>query len=182
MEGGRIDSQGSLEDLRRRGILDEITQEAAEDDTPATPEPAEPTIEADFLDDAEIKVAKEAKQPRKLVEEEHRETGSVKWSVYKAYLAAAGYWVLGLFLFFVLVMQSNYVAEKIWIKIWGEAYENTANASTVSAYSSFDAATHGTRYTGNTGLLSSNWPSALERPLYYGNKAVLTPLCIDCLC
>ncbi|KAF7365100.1 putative multidrug resistance-associated ABC transporter [Mycena venus] len=174
MKDGRIDSQGSLEDLRSRGILEEITEEAAQEvtdeDPPAPSEPPEQTIEAE-LDAGELKTVKEAKKPRKLVEDEHRETGSVKWSVYKTYLAAAGYWVWGLFVFLALVVQLKAVAEKIWIKIWGEAYEVSVNASAAYTYSSFGGAKYDDGYVANAGLPhvrpSGGWPSALERPLYY---------------
>ncbi|KAJ6585099.1 multidrug resistance-associated ABC transporter [Mycena capillaripes] len=170
MKDGRIDSQGTLDELRSRGVLEEITQEAAfeaKDENPPS-EPPQPTIEAE-LDDEEIKPIKEAKNPRKLVEDEYRETGSVKWSVYQSYLAAAGYWLWGLFVFFVFLLHLKGVGEKIWIKIWGESYEDTVNASSVYVYSSLG--THGDGYLGSAGLPQvrsfSGWPSAADRPFYY---------------
>ncbi|KAF8158956.1 multidrug resistance-associated ABC transporter [Mycena galopus ATCC 62051] len=157
MKDGRIDSQGSPEDLRSRGLLEGIAREAAleanDDDPPAPLEPTESTIEFE-LDDAETKAVKEAKKPRKLVEDEHREIGSVKWSVFQTYLAAARYWVCGLFVFLVVIVQLKGVGEKIWIKIWGEAYETPS--------------TRRPQYIGNVSLQYANgWPSAVERPLYY---------------
>ncbi|KAJ6559095.1 hypothetical protein DFH09DRAFT_1161859 [Mycena vulgaris] len=118
MKDGRIDQQGTVDDFRSQGVLDEITHEAGIEAKYEEPLAPEPTIEAELVDDG----AKEARKPRKLVEEEHRETGSVKWSVYKAYLAAAGYWICGSFTFLVAVLQLKGVGEKVWIKIWGEAY------------------------------------------------------------
>ncbi|KAJ7025345.1 multidrug resistance-associated ABC transporter [Mycena alexandri] len=172
MKDGRIDNQGTPTELRRQGILEEITEEAATEvkteDAPAAPEARETSIEADF-DEEEVKPVKDAKKPRKLVEDEHRETGSVRWTVYKTYLEAAGYGVWTVFTFLILVQQLKGVGEKLWIKIWGEAYQETVNTSTVYVYSAFGTDNHG--YLANTGLIRADafrdWPSAVERPLYY---------------
>ncbi|KAJ7175965.1 hypothetical protein C8R46DRAFT_1174662 [Mycena filopes] len=171
MKDGRIDNQGTPTELRSQGILEEITQEAATevevDGAPAAPESHTKSIEAEL--DGEVKVAKEAKKPRKLIEDEHRETGSVKWSVYKTYLEAAGYWVWAVFTFLIIVQQLKGVGEKLWIKIWGEAYQETVAVSATYAYSSLETSNHG--YLANNGLIRAHafndWPSATERPLYY---------------
>ncbi|KAJ7134728.1 hypothetical protein C8R44DRAFT_610315 [Mycena epipterygia] len=157
MKDGCIDSQGTVDDLRNQGVLEEITHEAA---MQMDEEPPEAAIEAEIVD-ADVK---EARKPRKLVDDEHRETGSVKWSVYKAYLAAAGYWVWATFVFMVFVLQLKSVGEKIWIKIWGEAYGDIGNSSAVYMYSPFGVTPHGDL--GVPGLLTG-WPSAAERPLFY---------------
>jgi hypothetical protein len=89
MLDGRIDIQGTLEDLRAQGILDEITLDesvrAKEDERmPEVVDPETLAIEGG----AEEKPAF-TKTPRKLIKDEHRETGSVKWSVYNTYLKAS---------------------------------------------------------------------------------------------
>ncbi|KAJ7784449.1 hypothetical protein B0H16DRAFT_1492535 [Mycena metata] len=170
MKDGRIDNQGTPTELRRQGILEEITEEAATEvkpeDAPAAPEARETSIEAE-LDEEKVKPVKDLKKPRKLVEDEHRETGSVRWSVYKIYLEAAGYWIWAVFTFLIFVLQLKGVGEKLWIKIWGEAYQEAANFST--PYSLFGTNDHG--YLASTGLIRAHafrdWPSAVERPLYY---------------
>jgi len=85
MLDGRIDSQGTVKELRAQGVLDDITQEAAievqkEETAVAVEEPAK-----DPSPEGETEVA----LPRKLIKDEHRETGSVKWAVYKKYLKAS---------------------------------------------------------------------------------------------
>jgi hypothetical protein len=84
MLDGRLDTQGTVKELRAQGVLEGIehdavvethkeelvvAEEAALGDSPATTE--------------------ETKKPRKLIKDEHRETGGVKWSVYNSYLKAS---------------------------------------------------------------------------------------------
>lgn len=88
MLDGRIDVQGSLEDLRARGVLEEIAHgenvhAAQQQEVLQAKEGQDPGAEA-F--DATGKDKK--KNPRKLVKDEYREEGSVKWSVYNTYLKA----------------------------------------------------------------------------------------------
>lgn len=86
MLDGRIDTQGTVKDLRASGVLEFIAQDAEADlkeeepvTTGETPEEGDPAAPA----------TDEAKKPRKLIKDEHRESGGVKWSVYKAYLKAS---------------------------------------------------------------------------------------------
>lgn len=90
MLDGRIDVQGTPKDLRAQGVLEEITH----DQTVQAAQQEEP-IQAVESEDPEAEVlkgdaatAKDKKTPRKLVKDEHREEGSVKWSVYNTYLKA----------------------------------------------------------------------------------------------
>lgn len=87
---GRIALQGKVEDLRSDGKLDAIKQDAVvqtalvdqttkESQTTAEAPPPDPT--------------RNTKTARKLVKEEERAKGNVKWSVYKTYLIACGHWV-----------------------------------------------------------------------------------------
>lgn len=92
MLDGRIDAQGAPKDLRARGILEEIAhgenaQAAQQQETAQTKETKDPEVEEVLKDD--VAAAKDKKKsPRKLVKDEHREEGSVKWSVYNTYLKA----------------------------------------------------------------------------------------------
>ncbi|KAJ7505211.1 hypothetical protein B0H11DRAFT_1977471 [Mycena galericulata] len=166
MKDGRIDSQGTVTDLRTQGVLEEIADEEAME---VKDEEPEPTIDAEITDER----VKKLKSPRKLVEDEHRATGSVKWSVYNTYLAAAEYWVCCFFVVLVFVVQLKGVGEKIWIKIWGEAYGDTGliDASAVHMYSSLGGAVASPHplasHTSVHDLYFSGWPSAVEQPLYY---------------
>ncbi|KAG8687132.1 hypothetical protein FRC09_013677, partial [Ceratobasidium sp. 395] len=74
-------------------------------------------------------ILKSDKGPRKLVEDEARATGNVKWRIYKTYLQASGYFSWALLLVLILSYQSFGLVEKLWLKTWGEAYQ-THNSST----------------------------------------------------
>ncbi|RMZ88221.1 hypothetical protein DV736_g4561, partial [Chaetothyriales sp. CBS 134916] len=64
-------------------------------------------------------------QPRKFNEEEKRETGAVKWTVYAQYIRAGGgfsYWsiIMLVFAFWIVV----YLARSYWIRIWTRSYQS----------------------------------------------------------
>jgi len=68
--------------------------------------------------------------PKKLIEDEKRETGSVKRSVYFAYLKATGgipFWIF-VFIFYA-VAQGLTLSRSWWIKIWTSSYEHLRGAS-----------------------------------------------------
>jgi ABC-type multidrug transport system ATPase subunit len=91
MLDGRIDAQGVPEDLRAQGVLEEITHNenvhAAEQQEAVQSKEVE-SPEAEALKDGVAPAKDKKKSPRKLVKDEHREEGSVKWSVYNTYLKA----------------------------------------------------------------------------------------------
>ena len=91
MLDGRIDTQGTVKDLRAQGLLDDIAntesveahkaeEAVVQEEAKGDEEPAEA--------DAFHGVA-DGKKPRKLIKEEHREVGGVKWPIYKTYLKAS---------------------------------------------------------------------------------------------
>jgi energy-coupling factor transporter ATP-binding protein EcfA2 len=86
---GRIDTQGTVKELRALGVLDEIA------DDPSTEVEAKKGTESpqslEQESDSGTIVVDASKQPRKLVQDEHRETGRVKWNIYRTYLKAS--WV-----------------------------------------------------------------------------------------
>jgi hypothetical protein len=90
MLDGRIDTQGTVKDLRAQGVLESITQ----DETVQANEEAvasDAQISANLKSDEDVtpKLAEDDKKPRKLIEDEHREVGGVKWSIYQVYLKAS---------------------------------------------------------------------------------------------
>ena len=103
MLDGRIDLQGYVKDLKASGqldiiALDNVTEEPNEDDKQATSEEdkkeeadVKSTNEADGSDSNKNGTTKTVvkKKARKLVSDEERETGGVKWSIYKTYLKAS---------------------------------------------------------------------------------------------
>ena len=95
MLDGRIDTHGTVKELRAQGVLEEIVY-----DEQAQPVDGPKVVSAEDLAVAagEIKGAvaadqgandKPAKKPKKLVQEEARATGNVKWPIYKVYLKAS---------------------------------------------------------------------------------------------
>lgn len=90
MLDGRIDVQGTVKDLRAHGVLDNIVQdyesESKDKSEDLENKPESKVEEEQAPNDT---ATTEKKKPRKLVKEEERETGSVKWSIYKTYLKAS---------------------------------------------------------------------------------------------
>ncbi|KAH9943429.1 multidrug resistance-associated ABC transporter [Epithele typhae] len=143
MLDGRIDTQGTIADLRASGVLEDIAQveeieahkeeqavEAVKEEENANDEIDREATEAD-----DAAPAKDKKKPRKLIEEEHRETGSVKWSIYNTYLKASSYYTWAILFFLIILTQILGVGEKFWIKTWGEAY-GTGNSTTPPVHAS----------------------------------------------
>ncbi|KAH9996005.1 P-loop containing nucleoside triphosphate hydrolase protein [Russula vinacea] len=186
MLDGRIDTQGTLTELRAQGVLDEITnseevnvygneQEAAA----KTPDAEE--IAAEAVGGSPIAI--ETKKPRKLVKDEERQEGGVKWNIYNTYLKASSYWTWVILGIFIVLFQLLSVSEKVWIMWWGEAY----GEGKVSISHAFTTSSHaieqqvvtmdgllGSHHLAHTvhGLQSLNapvirLPSANEHPLFY---------------
>ncbi|KAJ7270116.1 multidrug resistance-associated ABC transporter [Mycena haematopus] len=179
MLDGRIDTQGSVKELRAQGILDDIAEDAAvevkkEELAVAKEVASDLEVEADPKDVVE-------KKPRKLVKDEHREVGGVKWKIYKSYLKASSYSIWCFLAFVVVLQQLLSVGDKLWIKTWGEAYKQRQNASALyGSYRSFMGPEYEIPMDGQvfhfhtyelhpstTGFLNINWPSAVEHPLFY---------------
>ncbi|EAU87480.2 ATP-binding cassette transporter [Coprinopsis cinerea okayama7 len=182
MLDGRIDTQGTVEELRSAGLIDDIAFDAfvdsglrgegeeefvfnvedadasggaspgvgegVEGTMPTTPGETVPTVASGAAGTPTAAAATTAtatssamkkgkKKPRKLVKDEHRETGGVKWSIYKAYLKASSYWIWAFLAFMVVVVQILGASEKLWITVWGEAYKK--DNSTTSASFAFDS-------------------------------------------
>lgn len=74
--------------------------------------------------------AQPATAPRTFIEQEARETGSVKWSVYKSYFDASGglgYWgfTMGIF----VLAQSALLGRAWWVEVWTTAKDSSGNAN-----------------------------------------------------
>ncbi|GJJ10347.1 hypothetical protein Clacol_004573 [Clathrus columnatus] len=116
---GRIDAQGTPDDLRKEGLLDILTKDSHADSQNKL---------HDAKDEAAVEEAgkpanDDSKRPRQLVKDEARETGGVKWQIYKTYLKASGYHTWVLLAFGIVLYEILGVAEKLWIKQWGEGYD-----------------------------------------------------------
>ncbi|KAI0339052.1 multidrug resistance-associated ABC transporter [Trametopsis cervina] len=187
MLDGRIDTQGTLKDLRARGVLEEITHDESAE-AQKQDQQAEAVVSADVAAvegeaTGEAAPVEAVKKPRKLIEEEKREEGSVKWNIYKTYLKASSYWTWSILVLFIIFNQGLAVGEKVWIKIWGEAYGNsTAEFANTLSFRTMLSPEHEVpldhwfspmRYTmSNPSLLDKgtfgiDWPRAQEHPYFY---------------
>lgn len=92
MLDGRIDIQGTIKELREQNLLDFVTHETSEAESStvvvASAEEAAaavlPTAEGEATNDASA----EPRKPKKMIKDEARATGNVKWPIYKTYLEA----------------------------------------------------------------------------------------------
>ncbi|KAI5115939.1 hypothetical protein M0805_009349, partial [Coniferiporia weirii] len=151
MLDGRIDLQGTVKNLRERGVLESITFESTleeheeklkEEDKEALVDDnaeialggADAGIEGQSVeDDTPVKYKG---KPRKFIKDEVREAGSVKWSIYKTYLRASSYWTWAILILLVAFIQLLGFAEKYWIKVWSEAYEKGSAAPLTHIFTS----------------------------------------------
>ncbi|KAH8823481.1 multidrug resistance-associated ABC transporter [Flagelloscypha sp. PMI_526] len=175
MLDGRIDFQGSITDLRERGLLDDVTyhenalakEDVAEKETviatAVPPEYASVGTKTSISDAA-------VKMPRKLVENEHREERAVKLPVYNTYLKSSGYWVWALMCLGVIFFQTTVVGEKLWINIWGSASEARTKEHSTLIFSARNLQTvlrYSTPLNTTIAVQEHHWPDARQHPLYY---------------
>ena len=89
MLDGRVDTHGTIKDLRAQGVLEEIAHDASVDAHKEDLAAAEEAAIDPETAGVEVKKPEDDKKARKLVKDEHRETGGVKWRIYKGYLKAS---------------------------------------------------------------------------------------------
>ncbi|KAF9219896.1 P-loop containing nucleoside triphosphate hydrolase protein [Gyrodon lividus] len=183
MFNGRIDTQGTVKDLHIRGVLDRMLPGSSAEIDKREESAKPPTFSAEAVvapDSAGREPSKASvKKLRRLIAEEHREHGGVKWLTYNAYLKASSYWTWVTLSVLVVCSQSLAVADKLWIRKWVQAYGSRAVISPyVSVPSTFtenggliptplipfhDAHGYSTMYHVRSSLL----PDANEEPLFY---------------
>lgn len=193
MLDGRIDVAGTIKDLTANGHLTEIVHDAAVEAETTKTEPQTPTVEQ-TADGAEASADKDQKKARQLVKEEARAEGSVKWAIYKTYITASSYIVWALVLFLIFCGQSLFVAERLWVRVWGkvcvglfshehhsahpcmsQAYDDPEAAMRAHAYSTTQGsveyfashAIHDFKSPMQTTGIEINLPSAHQHPLFY---------------
>ena len=134
MLDGRIETQGTVKELQAQGVLKGIEHDAALEIHKEELVVAKMTS----VDAEEAPDTREAlKEPRKLVKEEHREIGAVKWSIYNSYLRASSvsfptfsleailtllfyssYQIWVVLVILVVINQFWGITEKLWIKVF----------------------------------------------------------------
>jgi hypothetical protein len=90
MLDGRIDTQGTPDELKSRGLLDELVHEAQAEEEPVVVSAEELAAGVEgSTEGRETTQPTETKKPKKLIETEARATGRVKFGVYNSYLKAS---------------------------------------------------------------------------------------------
>ncbi|KAI0107849.1 P-loop containing nucleoside triphosphate hydrolase protein [Nemania sp. FL0031] len=135
---GRVLNAGLLSELEETGTLEEIRsheqgeeeirlEEVLRDEEEMTAVNSEEISDIDMeaVEEPLAKVPSKTHQPRKFVEEEKKEEGAIKISVYSAYLKYSGswpFWTGAVVLF--LVVQGLTVGRSWWLRIWTGIYED----------------------------------------------------------
>ncbi|KAF7346860.1 hypothetical protein MSAN_01825400 [Mycena sanguinolenta] len=163
MLDGRIDKQGTITELRAQGVLDHITDDATVEIK------KEQSAVAATESDGKIGDDGKPKKPRKLIQDEDREIG-VEWKIYVNYLKASSYSIWVLLVLTIILLQLLSVTQKLWIKTWGDAYNENYNPSvpidTHSASTEIPI-NHQSSPSSTTITRNINWPSAAKNPLFY---------------
>jgi ABC-type protease/lipase transport system fused ATPase/permease subunit len=103
LSNGSIENAGAVTELQERGILERIIASAEEGAQEAEEQIQEEELElrrtttrdSNMSPHADHSVDAPSGEPkaRQFIQDEERERGAVKWSIYKAYLKASGGWV-----------------------------------------------------------------------------------------
>ncbi|RUS34665.1 hypothetical protein BC938DRAFT_479221 [Jimgerdemannia flammicorona] len=161
IDGGRLTVKGEISDLKARGELKEVLEDGdidSIDHGSSSSETLTEDVVENVLDEAgssssdSTKPANEptsvatktTSTPRKLVQDEKKEEGHVKYKIYTMYFFAAGgfaFWVsvLGTF----LLTQLLNIAETNWLRYWSNAYgegETTIGNITATPFNTFTTA------------------------------------------
>ncbi|KAG1809100.1 uncharacterized protein BJ212DRAFT_1484598 [Suillus subaureus] len=184
MLDGCIDAKGTVKDLRAQGILDHIAHDSTAEVKEEPIAAIEIPVEAQE-DNAEAETSADSKKkPRKLIKDEHREAGGVKWSIYNAYLKASSYRTWFMLGILIACSQSLGVIEKLWVRQWGQAYGDgaelgphimapsvlTENEALMNGYVPYHDHRH---YSNNyfhvnaSGISPITLPDVHEHPLFY---------------
>ncbi|PTB66969.1 P-loop containing nucleoside triphosphate hydrolase protein [Trichoderma citrinoviride] len=132
---GLVEHAGSVEELRRTGVLEHIIEaddvEEVQRDADADPKRPNGLITSP----SQNGVPEAAKTPKKLVEDEKREVGRVKTSVYVGYLKAFSglpFWVFLILLF--AIAQGLTLGRTYWIKVWSSSSEHVDGSFSAPVY------------------------------------------------
>nr|CAH7713756.1 unnamed protein product [Callosobruchus chinensis] len=69
----------------------------------------------------------------KLIEAEKAETGSVKWEVYKHYIASIGVWLMLFVVLLNIIYQSFSVGSNVWVGVWADDNDTLINGTVNTA-------------------------------------------------
>lgn len=136
---GTVQHAGSVEDLRRTGVLEELMkkeQESQQEEAKGDEEMIDDTTNSALtkifsnatersnkFDSSEMDVQGKS-QPKKFTEDEKRETGGIKTAIYKEYFSTSGglwFWLPIIILF--AVHQSIIMGRSWFIGVWTKSYK-----------------------------------------------------------
>ncbi|KAI9739929.1 MAG: hypothetical protein M1818_004985 [Claussenomyces sp. TS43310] len=121
---GILEHAGLVRELQQTGDFDDIIK--AEEEEANSGDQGEGSDERAPDGRTIDSATRDAKTvPKKLIEDEKRETGSVRRSVYTTYLNATGgipFW--GFIFIFYIIAQGLTLSRSWWIKIWTSSYEH----------------------------------------------------------
>ncbi|KZV94275.1 P-loop containing nucleoside triphosphate hydrolase protein [Exidia glandulosa HHB12029] len=116
MDNGRITAQGTVNDLRASGDLEEIVKAERREELAQ-----QEAVKEEAMDD---KVAEGEKKPaKKLVEAETKATGSVRLAVYTGYFKAASIPLVVLLFASMFLEDGSALLQQFWVKLWSESYD-----------------------------------------------------------
>jgi ABC-type multidrug transport system fused ATPase/permease subunit len=123
---GTFEHAGLIEDLQKIGILDKILEADEKTELKEVEEDevlrAVKTNGSTAITSEDAAIAVKA-PPKKLIEEEKRETGRVKTSVYAGYLHASGGWSFWSFLVLLFAVAEGFtLGRTYWVRIWASAF------------------------------------------------------------
>jgi ABC-type multidrug transport system fused ATPase/permease subunit len=137
---GMLEHAGLIDELRQSGTLDKILQaddslESVQDDVEELLNEAESNGSSTTAGDGTLAAATTKPPPKKLIEDEKREVGRVKTSVYTQYLNSSGGWPFWSFLALLFITAETLtIGRTYWVRIWASAYGQPDNEVPVAVY------------------------------------------------
>jgi ATP-binding cassette subfamily C (CFTR/MRP) protein 1 len=116
MEDGRIETIDTFDNLMNNN---EDFQKLMASTAVEEEEDEEDMVNEDEIEEEKKVQTKKSKKGAALMQQEERAVASVDWSVYTAYLrAAGGLWVAPLVLFLLVLTQCANIATSLWLSFW----------------------------------------------------------------
>ena len=123
LKEGKVAGAGDPQTMVKSGVLGEELSRTHGENSDAEEEAAVEGPIPTVPQKQQSKNSAQAEGAGKLVQEEVRAEGGVKWSVYDTYISASGgyrYWAILLILF--AAAQAGVLIQDYWIKVWASAY------------------------------------------------------------
>ncbi|KZW03607.1 P-loop containing nucleoside triphosphate hydrolase protein [Exidia glandulosa HHB12029] len=123
LEHGAIQACGTVDELRASGHLSALYAQASSNAVNEH-EASDQLPEANPVD----RDADEDKVAKTLMETEVKAVGAVAKKIHVMYISAAGYWIVGMLLFALILQRCSDLGQRLWVKTWSESYEDNARS------------------------------------------------------